>query len=72
MTKTVMYTYLGTNGTICSPVHLEDIYYIRKIKLTADINKVLTKDGINFTHEIIVAENESNIWYEVDSPKGQE
>ena len=30
MTKIVMYEYLGTNGTILSPVHLEDIYYIRK------------------------------------------
>ena len=29
MTQTTMYTYLGTNGTICSPVHLEDVYYIR-------------------------------------------
>jgi hypothetical protein len=36
MTKTVMYEYLGTNGTICSPVHLEDIYYVRKLKLVAD------------------------------------
>ena len=30
MTQTTMYTYLGTNGTICSPVHLEDVYYIRE------------------------------------------
>jgi len=30
MTKTAMYEYLGTNGTICSPVHLEDVYYIKK------------------------------------------
>ena len=28
MKKTVMYEYLGTNGTILSPVHLEDIYYM--------------------------------------------
>ena len=30
MTKTVLYKYLGTNGTIVSPVHLEDVYYIRQ------------------------------------------
>ena len=72
MTQTIMYTYLGTNGTICSPVHLEDVYYIRKIKLMSDINKLLTKDGINFTHTIIIPESEVNEWYEVDIPKGQE
>ena len=36
MTKTVLYTYLGTNGTITSTVHLEVIYYIRKYRLVAD------------------------------------
>ena len=35
MTKTVLYTYLGTNGTITSTVHLEDIYYIRKYRLVS-------------------------------------
>lgn len=43
MTKTVLYTYLGTNGTITSTVHLEDIYYIRKYRLVADSRKVLPK-----------------------------
>lgn len=72
MTQTIMYTYLGTNGTICSPVHLEDVYYIRKIKLMADINKLLTKDGINFTPAIIIPESEINEWYEVEISEGQE
>ena len=35
MIKTMLYEYLGTNGTILSPVHLEDIYYVRKYKLVA-------------------------------------
>ena len=48
MTKTVYYTYLGTNGVIESPVHLEDIFYIRKLNLIADAGKRLTKDGKNF------------------------
>ena len=46
MTKEILYTYLGTNGTITSPVHLEDIYYIRKVRLTADAGKQLTKDDV--------------------------
>ena len=32
MTKQVLYRYLGTNGVIESPIHLEDIYYVRKYK----------------------------------------
>lgn len=42
MTRTVMYRYLGTNGIIESPVHLEDIYYTTFIRLRADDKKVLT------------------------------
>lgn len=64
MTKEVMYVYLGTNGTICSPIHLEDIYYTRKIRLWAEDNKVLTKDGKNFYYRIIVPEDEVGEWYE--------
>ena len=44
MIKEVLYEYLGTNGTILSPVHLEDIYYIRKFKLRADDGKQLTAE----------------------------
>ena len=45
MKKEILYTYLGTNGTITSPVHLEDIYYIRSVRLSAGRKKMLTKDG---------------------------
>ena len=65
MTKEIMYVYLGTNGTICSPVHLEDIYYVRKYRLIADENKVLTKNGVDFTYSITVPEDEIDQWYEV-------
>ena len=58
MTKTVMYEYLGTNGTICSPVHLEDIYYVRKLKLIADNGKQLTRDGKVFYQTIIIPEED--------------
>lgn len=66
MTKTTMYTYLGTNGTICSPVHLEDVYFIRKIKLVADQGKQLTKDGVNFFPAITVPEEEVVDWKEIE------
>lgn len=70
MTKEVMYTYLGTNGTICSPIHLENIYYIRKIRLRADAKKVLTKDFESYHTTIIIPEDELEKWYEIDDPVG--
>ena len=65
MTKIVMYEYLGTNGTILSPVHLEDIYYIRKLHLIADHDKRLTKNGKDFVQNVIIPEEELNQWKEV-------
>lgn len=65
MTKTVYYTYLGTNGVIESPVHLEDIFYIRKLNLIADAGKRLTKDGKNFYTSITIPEKELDEWKEV-------
>lgn len=65
MKKEVLYTYLGTNGTICSPVHLEGIYYTRKIKLYAAAGKKLTNDGKTFYKTVTVTENEVENWYEV-------
>ena len=58
MTKTVLYTYLGTNGTILSPIHLEDIYYVRKLQLLADNNKRLTKNGKDFVQSVVIPEDE--------------
>lgn len=65
MTKTVYYTYLGTNGVIESPVHLEDIFYTRKLRLVADQGKQLTKDGKTFYSVIMIPENELVEWKEV-------
>lgn len=65
MKKEILYTYLGTNGIICSPVHLEGIYYIRKIKLYAAEGKKLTNDGKNFHKTVTVTESEVENWYEV-------
>ena len=69
MTKIKLYVYLGTNGTIESPVHLEDIFYTTRYRLIADNNKVLTKDGKNFVRSTTVPEDEVDEWKEV--PSGQ-
>ncbi len=68
MIKEVMYMYLGTNGTICSPIHLEDIYYVRKYRLWAESGKVLTKDNKSYVDKVIVAENDIDNWKEVTPP----
>lgn len=64
MKKTIIYKYLGTNGTIESPVHLEDIYNVRLLYLEADEGKILT-NGIE-QHKIIkIPEEELNQWSEI-------
>lgn len=65
MKKTVLYRYLGTNGTILSPVHLEDVYYTRIIRLVADPGKRLT-DGERELGEVLVPEDEVALWTEVN------
>jgi thiamine monophosphate kinase len=64
MTKQVIYVYLGTNGTIESPVHLEDIYYIRKVRLMADANCTLT-NGKDYRLIVTVPEDETDSWKEI-------
>ena len=66
MTKQVIYKYLGTNGTLETPVHLEDIYYVRSYNLYAGKNKKLT-NGTKVCYSIRVNEDEVNDWYEIDA-----
>jgi hypothetical protein len=65
MTKQVIYKYLGTNGVIESPVHLEDIYYVRLLRLTADKGKILT-DGTRQVLSVKIPEEELENWSEID------
>ena len=65
MIKTPLYTYLGTNGTITSPIHLENIFFIKNYRLAAETHKMLTKDGSQLLKEVIVPENEVDLWKEV-------
>lgn len=64
MTRTVMYRYMGTNGIIESPVHLEGIYSVKYIKLVADAKKILT-DGKLRLHAVNTTEEEESKWREV-------
>ena len=69
MKKEVLYTYLGTNGIITTPIHIEDTYYIRKIRISADAGKVLTKDfGTSYVYSAIIPEEEVDLWVEFDDP----
>lgn len=65
MKKEILYNYLGTNGTILSPVFLEGAYSVKKIRLIAEEGKQLTNDGIHFHTVIIIPANELDNWYEV-------
>ena len=66
MVKTVLYQYLGTNGMLITPIHLEDVYYVRKIRLEADPEKVLTKNGgKDVVLSVVVPEDEVSEWEEI-------
>ena len=55
--KTVkIYTYLGTNGTITSPVHLEGVYSVVKYNLLPENGHQLTKDGVKLQYDPAVIE----------------
>lgn len=69
MTKEVLYKYLGTNGVIESPVHLEDIYYVRINLLTAGEGKILTNGKVR-VKETRCSDDELDQWKEV-ALKGQ-
>ena len=65
MKKSTLYEYLGTNGIIQSGIHLEGIYSVKKIVLTADQHKRLTKDDEHFYFSVTVPEDEVSEWKEV-------
>lgn len=67
MKRQVFYRYLGTNGVIESPIHLEDIYYVRIIRLMADDGMVLT-NGEKTSAMITVPEEEVELWTEIPAP----
>lgn len=64
MTKQVLYRYLGTNGVIESPVHLEDVYYVRINVLTADEGKILSNKKIK-KRQVRCSDEEVDQWIEI-------
>ena len=65
MTKTILYKYLGTNGTIVSPVHLEDVYYVRLVKIMTAHGKTLTKDSKKLPNIVTAPEEEDDQWIDI-------
>lgn len=68
MKREILYTYLGTNGTITTPIHIEGAYYVKKLRLIAEEGKVLTKDNINYRYSVIIPEEDEDLWIEVNDP----
>lgn len=67
MQKINYYTYLGTNGILNTPIHLEGIYSVKKIELIADTEKFLTNDGgKTCVKSVIVLPEEVENWKEID------
>lgn len=64
MTKEILYRYLGTNGVIESPIHLEDIYYTRINVLTAKEGCVLY-NGTRRMKQVRCSDDELEQWKEV-------
>lgn len=65
MTRQVLYRYLGTNGVLETPIHLEDVYYVRRIALTAAPGKILTNGVVRQTY-VNCSEDEEVLWSEVE------
>lgn len=70
MTKQYYYIYVGDNGSIESPVHLPNVPCVKKCRLYADENKLLTKDNKIFKHIVTIPVTEIDEWREVDN-RGQ-
>lgn len=68
MTKTILYTYFGTNGIITSEVHLENVPALKKVRLTADKGKILT-NGVVSLEVVVTTEDSADSWQEVDKPE---
>lgn len=65
MTKEFIYTYLGTNGTITTPIHLEGIPAMKKVRIKPASGKFIT-NGTTITDDaVVVAESEVANWKEI-------
>lgn len=65
MTTEILYTYLGTNGTVTTPVHLEGVPAMKKIRIKPEIGKKLTDGKTVATDAVVVSESEVANWKEI-------
>lgn len=66
MVSEKMYKYIGRNGSITSPVLLENIAPILMKRLMAGEGKMLT-NGRKVVKEITVFDDEVSDWYEIEA-----
>lgn len=65
MKKTKLYRYVGRNGTVTTPVLLDDIKHYIYYHLAADEGKILTNGEIK-TFATDIPEEDLNLWKEVE------
>lgn len=65
MTTEFMYTYLGTNGTLTTPIHLEGVPAMKKVRIKPAAGKKLTNGTTTTDSAVIVAESEVANWKEI-------
>lgn len=64
MTTRKLYKYIGRNGSITSPVLLEEIKHIPLIELTASPGFVLKNESVT-KKKVIVHVDDVDLWAEV-------
>ena len=67
MKRDIIYCYYTDSYYVESTIKPQN-EYTTKIRLTADEDKSLTKDGTDLYLSVIIDENEIQEWFEVDRP----
>ena len=60
-----MYKYIGRNGSITSPILLDDVKYIPLVELRPEQGYVLTNGNIIRNNSVLVHVDELNEWSEI-------
>lgn len=69
MKKTKLYRYVGRNGSVTTPVLLDDIKHYLYYHISADDKKILTNGEIKF-YSIDIPAEDLPFWSEIDDIKG--
>lgn len=65
MQKRKLYKYIGRNGSITSPIFLEDIKFIALMELKPEPGYVLTNGSNVKKHVAVVHVDEVDEWFEI-------